>query len=337
MNREQVLEQIAPVMDISAREVFHDTNTRFKSEGERNVFYPGAHGHALEINPDGMTSMLNFAGIAPSTAKKLSTQTLERATTELLADRERYNLLIKDGQIVGFTTKVKGHVMPAERVIRVIEQTIPAGEVEYNRALVVPKDRSVDLEVVGPRQAEVTKGDVLRGGALITFSPIGVVMPSVEAFVLRLWCTNGATHRETVMNYIAHGGGGDSGGNAGGDVWDWLKKSIRKAEKAVEAVAGRWHELTLDRIAPDDRAPMLEALLAEAHLPELVRVSARTYAMSHPPETAYDLHQIITWATSHAMDEATQVREIRAARDTAAEYASAAGHKRLCPVCKHAR
>ncbi len=194
----------------------------------------------------------------------------------MLLHREKYGILVKEGRIVDFTAPKRYHNVPAEKVLNAIEKAIP--EVDYNRALI---DReSVHLEVVGLEETPVLKGDMVRAGALIKWSPIGITKPLVQSFVVRRTCTNGATGN-TVLREYGFGGGDDDNGN----VWEWFKKSVRDAYRSYGKMAEAWRRLVNENVPAADRPMMLEALIKQTGLSPEVADVVRGRALQEPRPT----------------------------------------------------
>lgn len=60
----------------------------------------------------------------------------------------------------------------------------------------------------------------------------------------------------------------------------------------------------------------------------------RNNAIAEPPETEWDMVNLISQATSHIIEDARQV--VRAQR-AAASFTAEAEHRRICPTCSRAR
>ena len=325
MNKTQVIEKISPLMGLNFREVQHEAHTRVTVNQDEVVFRPGSGGHSLPLNEAGQTGLAKFAGFPDGYFKALSNETLGRVATELLLRREKYGIMVKDGNIVDFTGPTSYHNVPAEKVLATIDKVIP--EADYNRALI---DRqSVHLEVVGIEETPVLKGDMVRAGALIKWSPIGITKPLVQSFVVRRICTNGATANTVLREYGFGGGDGDDG-----NVWEWFKKSVREAYRSYGKMAEAWRKLINENVPAADRPMMLEALIKQSGLPPDVAEVVRGRALQNPPTNAYDILNLITHATSHLMDDS---RRIYRAQSAIAAYTDAETHARVCPVCNRNR
>ena len=319
MKKLEVMEKISPLMGLNFREVQHEAHTRVQVGVEEVVFRPGNGGHSLPLSPEGQVGLAHFAGFNENYFKNLSNQTLGQVATELLLSKEKYGILVKDGHIVDFTAPKRYHNVPPEKVLNVIEHAIP--DVEYSRALV---DReSIHLEVVGQDELPVLKGDNVRAGALIKWSPIGTMKPIVQSFVVRRVCTNGVTSN-TVLREFGFGGGDE------GNVWEWFKSSVRSAYRSYNQVGDAWRRLVNENVPDADRPMMLEALIKQAGIPPEAAEIVRGRALQEPPTNAYQMLNLVSWATSHLMNEPKRVYRSQSA---IAQYVDAETHARICPVC----
>ncbi|MDD4986785.1 MAG: hypothetical protein PHQ43_13615, partial [Dehalococcoidales bacterium] len=192
MNRDQVMTKMGDLVDAEVRHIEHDPNTRLEISGDEVAFRPGSHAKRIEVAETGLPRVIKFAGLAEDMSKKLTPRTLQTATNELLEEKGRYDLVMHDGKIVDVVTPSRvRHPVKATRVLDLVEAIMPGSE--YNRALVIPDQHSVSLEVVGTQEQEVIPGDLVRGGIMVSFSPLGTIKPTVESYINRLVCTNGAT------------------------------------------------------------------------------------------------------------------------------------------------
>ena len=335
MDRAEVLQQIQPIMELQPRRIDHGTRTVINVTPDMVTLRPGGGARILEMTKDGVKSMASFVDLPEKIAKRLSPTTFGRVTTELLERKERYNVLTKDDAIVQFAECTPYGQLPAERVLRTAEKTVRG--LDFHRVFVQP-DHSATVQMLGPREAAVARGDLVRGGALMTFSPIGTVRPQVQSFVLRLDCTNGATSTIVIREFgFGAGGGGEGGGGGGGegdDVYQWFRNSIREAYNSLNRVVGDWRHMVEEAISPEDRAMMLDHILKKAGIIGEHANAVRAEALRRPPNNTYDVMNLVTWAGSHLL---TEPRQITRALTTAAQYSDRTTHGRTCPTCHRDR
>jgi hypothetical protein len=322
MNSTEVLERLRPLTDVEVRNIEHKPKTRIVVEPDQVILHPNSGGSVVHLNEQGVRSLANFVGMPLSMGKQISPELFGRVATELLARKEKYSVLVKDQSIIDFGNPGATRNLAPERIIQTIGQIIPGAE--YNR-VVTGKDYSAELEILGEKREPVVRGDLIRAGALVKFSPIGTIMPSVQSFVVRLACTNGATDTRVLREFGGHG--------EGDDLWQWFRKSIKDAYGALEGIVNRYREMVGDRITAEQRALMLEDLLNRAKITGEVADAVRTRAIAEPPRNAYEMFNLITWASTHLIKEPAQVTR---ARSTAAQFVSVSEHSTLCPVC-HSR
>ena len=322
MNRQEVLEQMAPIMDLRVRDVEHGPHTRVQVTPDMVAFRPGS-GRSYEVHPDGVRSMANFVGFPAHLASELRPDTVARVATELLARKGEYAVLMKEDVITGFAKRSQMRSISPERALATIERSIRGAD--FHRVLLLP-NHAVQLETVGERQRPVVAGDLVQAGAMVAFSPIGTIQPLVQSYVLRLMCTNGVTSTD-VLQEFHFGGEGD-------DVWHFFREAVRDAYRAVDRITARWRQMIEEQISPADRAMVLEAMLKEAGIRKEDAEVVRAWALAEPPQTSYDIMNLITRASSHLLEEPSNV--IRAQR-AVARFAEETEHRRICPVCRRSR
>lgn len=321
MKRTEVLERLEPLTHTQVRQVEHSPGTRVLVTPETVMLRPGSGGHLMPLNENGVKALAGFIGMPQNMGNRLTPDTFGRAATELLARKERYNLLIEEGQVRDFAEYRGIRAIQPERVVSTIERTIP--KADYNRVLLF-NDYSAAIEIVGERQQPVARGDLVRAGAMVTFSPIGTVVPMVQSFAMRLACTNGVTTNDIIREFH-FGGGGE-----GDDIWQWFRESLTASYRALGDIVSRQQELRNERIPAGQRPLLLEAMLREAHITGEDADVVRARAIEEPPRNMYELLNHITWASSHLIRESARVRQ---AQTAAATFTSQEEHAQLCPLC----
>ncbi len=325
MNRVEVLERMEPILGTQVRNIDHNPKTRITVTPDMVTLRPGGGQHHLELTKEGVKSMAGFVGLPWNLAARLRPETFGTVATELLGRKNRYSLMLRDGAVTAIAKPTELHSLNPARVLTAIEGGIKG--VEYHRALIL-ENFVVSLEIVGERREPVVRGDLIQAGARIAFSPLGTIDPIVQGYALRCVCTNGMTNN-TVLREFQYGGSGE-----GDDVWQWFRKSSRAAYNSLTIMVARYREMRGEGIAADQRATMLEAMLKEAKISGEDAIAIRAMALENPPETSYDLMNLISNASSHLLEEAKQVRT---AQDAVADYSSESEHARVCPVCHTTR
>jgi len=332
LNKAEVMEQLQPLVGTVVRQVQHSPRTKVIVTPEMVTLRPGSGGALVPINKPGVKAMANFIGMPAGMAKQLSPDTFGKVATELLSRKERYNLLMQEdenGPAIGDFSVFRGTGgIKAERVVDTIERSIP--NAEFHRVNLF-NDHSASIEVVGEQRQPVARGDLIRGGTMVTFSPVNTIAPSVRSFAVRCLCTNGMTSNDTIREYAFNGGGGGGGGQ-GDDIWQWFRQSMRASYQALNAIVTRYQQLKDERIPQNERAAMLEALLREAKISGEDADAVRAQAIENPPRNAYDVLNLITWASSHVIREPERIRRAQLA---AADFTSKDTHARSCPLCHH--
>lgn len=321
MNRTEVLEHIAPLTDMTVRTIDHTPATRVVVTPDMVTLRPGRGGRILELAPEGVKSMAHFVQMPASLASRIRPITFGTVATELLERESKYDLVTREGQVVAFTKPHHHRQLNPDRVLRAVESGIH-GSVDYQRVMLL-EETAVSLEVIGTHQEAVVRGDLVRAGAMVVFSPIGTVVPQVQSYVMRLACTNGVTSKDVLREFAYTGGDGD-------DVWQFFRQSVHDAYNSIGGIANRWRQMREEQISPADRALVLEAMLKEARISGKDAETVRALALENPPQNTYDVLNLITYASSHLLGRPEQVRH---ALDAAASFQEQSEHARICPVC----
>jgi len=321
MKRIEVLEKLAPICQTTVRPVQHSQRTRVIVEPGQVLIRPGSGGQLVPISDQGVKSLTRFVGLPHKVAGHLRPDLFARVATELLGRKECYNLLLDGEEVQNFTEYRRVKNLPVERVLTTIERAVPG--CDYHRVGVLPNSVA-SIEIVGKQQQAVRRGDMVRAGAMVHFSPINTVMPSVQSYVLRLVCTNGATSKTVLSQFTGGGGEGD-------DIWQWFRQSVAAAYRSMGAVVERYQQMIQERIPADHRAAMLEALLKEAGITGKAAEAVRAQAIQEPPRHSYDMVNLITWATSHIIEKP---RERQRALEASASFTAETEHARTCPLCR---
>lgn len=330
MNTSEVSEKLNTVRGLKAFVVDCDEGTKVQVADENISIRPGRGKRSLLLTEDGRRSFNDYLGTT-RLAPQVSTKTAAMVANDLLAHKERFAYVIKDGQIIGFTTPRQFNNMNPDKVISTIEGIIE--QPDFNRVMIDPANQTVTLEVIGAQNTAVAKGDLIRAGAMLIFNPLGIHEVQVQSYVLRLACTNGATSN-TVLNSFSFGGRGGGDNEGKGDVWKWMRGSLRKAYNSYEKVAERWRVMMEENIPEADRVMVLNALMKEAGMTREQQAMLTSQALTHPPLTSYDMLNLMTWASSHMLESPAQVHR---ARHAAVTFQSSDSHERFCPVCRRQR
>lgn len=328
MERTEVLEHMAPIMDLSVRTIDHIPATRIEVTPDMVTLRPGRGSRVLEMTPEGARNMAKFAELPQGLAQKIRPQTFGTVATELLARKGSYDVILQENQVVGFAKPHQYHSLNPRKVLQTIEGAI-RGDVDYHRVMILP-ELVTSLEVLGTKQEAVVTGDMVQAGALVMFSPIGTILPSVQSYVMRLACTNGAVSKSVLREFNYEGGDGGEGD----DVWHFFRQSVRDAYNSMGRIVNRWRQMIDENIEPADRAMILEAMIKEAGMAKEDAEVVRAMALHNPPNNTYDILNLLTYASSHLISDATRVRRAQVA---AADFQTETEHSRTCPICQRRR
>jgi hypothetical protein len=320
MQKAEVMEHLKPLTGVTVRTIEHQPKTRVVVMPDQVILRPGSGGHLVPLQDSGVKALANFVGMPQTMGKEISPELFGRVTTEILARRGRYSILLSEGKVIDFAKPSHTHNLPPERIVDTIEQTIPGAD--FGR-VTITTGYSATIEVIGEKREPVTRGDLVRAGAMVKFSPIGTIRPMIQSFVMRLVCTNGAIDSQVLREYT--GGEGD-------DIWQWFRASIKSAYGSLGDIVNRYREMMKDRISAEQRALVLEDLLKRAKISGEVADAVRARALQEPPRNAYEMMNLITWVSTHLLKEPARIQQ---ARSVAADFVSEENHHTYCPVCRH--
>lgn len=330
MKRETVLRTIAPLVEGKLREVKDSSTTRVIVTPDMVQLRPGRGSPALEVAD--RKSLMAFAGLPLGLAGKLSPETFSKALTELLQGHGQYSMVVKDDKVTSLVPYGNRRAVDPEHLLDLIEKTIPVED--YMRVML--DKQTVSLEVAGeqtmpvitPDGSHTRRGDLVKAGVLVKFSPMGVSLPYVQSYGVVLTCTNGAVANTVLAEFT----GGHGGGGEGDSVWQFFRQSIRRAYNSFDKVVAGWKKLVDEKVEPEDRARMLEALIKSASITGPIAEAIRAKAIETPPETAWDMHNLITFATTHLMQR-SDTQHITKALKVVADFGDETTHRLTCPLC----
>jgi len=324
LNRTEVLEKLEPITRLTTRQVTHTPRTRVLVQPGQVVLRAGSGGALVPLSENGVKALTNFVGMPAKLCQELSPALFGRVATELLSKKERYNLLIDNAEVQNFGEYRGIRNLPVERVLSTIEKAIP--RCDYHRVHILSSYAAM-VEIVGTRQEAVRRGDLVQAGAMLSFSPINTIRPVVQSYVLRLVCTNGLTSKTVLAEYGGGGGEGD-------DVWQWFRQAVRAAYQSIGDIVDRYKQMVRERIPADQRAGVLEELLRRAGITGKEAEAVRAQAIQEPPRNAYDMMNLITWASSHIVRSPESVQR---ALNAGATFTSESQHASICPLCQARR
>lgn len=329
MDRTKVLERLAPLEAIRPRDLTATAKVVVAENESGFAIRPTSGARLIDIGAAGMPALYKRTGLSAALAKNVKKETIAEVATEALTSQGEHSLLLGEDGVVDIAAKGNYRHVATERVLSNIEKGM--GETEYSRLVELP-NQTVQLETVGVNETAIARGDLIRAGVSVTFSPTGMTPPKVASSTLRLICTNGMTSMVNIREFT-YTGGGDSNGNGTNPLWDWLRRSVRDAYRGVAPIIDRFREMQEQGVPPGERAAMIEALIRNARLPQEAADAVRARAIESPPETVWDVFNLGTWATSHAISDSNG-RAVARAQAAMSIFATEEGHARICPTCR---
>ncbi|MFO7773260.1 MAG: hypothetical protein R6V59_04895, partial [Dehalococcoidia bacterium] len=90
-------------------------------------------------------------------------------------------------------------------------------------------------------------------------------------------------------------------------------------------------EMIQERIPAEQRAGVLEELLRQAGITGKEAEAVRAQAIQTPPHNAYEMVNLITWASSHIVQSPPRIQR---ALNAGATFTERSEHARTCPLCR---
>lgn len=180
---------------------------------------------------------------------------------------------------------------------------------------------SIEYEVQRTRQ----RGDIVRGGAMVRFSPVGASPVEVSSYIERLICTNGMTSTDQLDVWTHPGGEGSA------DPYEWIPTALRRVRDSYDA---HFESIQRSADAGIDEAEVptiIDDLFAHYRLPVALRSAVARRLAGVNIENMWDLTNAITWAATHDR----QLRDPRARARLMRVGGDAMTHVERCQECHH--
>ena len=252
MKRETVLRTIAPLVEGKLKEVKDSSTTRVIVTPDMVQLRPARGSPALEVAD--RKSLMSFAGLPLGLAGKLSPDTFSKALTELLQGQGQYSMVVKDDKVTSLVPYGNRRAVDPEHLLDLIEKTIPVED--YMRVMVDKQTASLEvageqtMPVITPDGSHTRRGDLVKAGVMVRFSPMGVSLPYVQSYGVVLMCTNGAVANTVLAEFTGGHGGGE-----GDSVWQFFRQSIRRAYNSFDKVVAGWKKLVDEKVRTRGQGP----------------------------------------------------------------------------------
>ena len=273
------------------------------------------------LDGDARKSFLKHVGLSNNLANRLSNSTVSNVLTELYMQKGASSLVVHGDNVLSVGQSGRFVSVHCDNVLGAVDAAID--NVSFNHVSIMP-NYDVRIEMVGETRQEVTKGDFIRGGVMLKYNPLGITDPVVQAYGLRLICMNGAVSNTVFDTYSL------AGSPTADDIEEWLTSQVRVAYESLPDTIARYKTLSNDVIEPSDRALLIEGLVKRAGLRGSDVKALWAKATEEPPQTAYDIMNLMTWVTSHYMLDASSIAR---AQSAVAAFVEEEAHNKICPTC----
>lgn len=235
-------------------------------------------------------ALREVVGIPNKFFESLSKNTLERVAHDLWPSKT--TIVYKENDALGIVRGDLNAPVETDQIFDLVERIAP--NFETIKATLYPKDFSAGVELVVTENKPIKVNDLVRGGVVIRFSPIGTIKPQIYTYTSRIWCTNGAisTNKVPIFESVD-----------GTDFNDWFNNGFNTALSGIEQMITSYKEMSDTVIPEKDRAAFLNYLINEARLGREANKAIRIKAINEPIETMWDAYNLTTWATSHVVTD----------------------------------
>lgn len=308
-----------------------------RTHGQYTLRFSRKHTYPI-LTEEAMDSLFEAAHVPKSLGKNTPEEMVTPILEYHLGKLERVTAITDNGGLVRLV--MEGDRQPAfdpTETLEHIQSLYP--DTRYQQAVLSPDYSTMNLLTIiqqeperlekylkpGTHQILPKGGDPFMAGAHLKLSPLGLEAPTIEPYMVRLVCTNGAIHAE----YISAWGG--TGYGEGDEVWQWFREGMTKAVESSSRVMDSYGEMTTHEIPDgDQRMLAVEGMIRAARLPREMATAIRDRAISDPPHTMFDLWNIFTAVATHNTPKVgDQIKYMRRAGD---QVASSTLHQ-YCPTC----
>jgi len=251
---------------------------------------------------------------------KLSVKTMQYVVDDLLLQTKPFFITMKNGKPIDIVVGSPAMAVNPNKALSLIKEIAP--EFLITRIRVASGDYC-SVEIAIPSiEGEVRKGDILYGGAMINFSPIGSIAPAVQSYTVRLACTNGMTSQQF------YGKWSKAGGN--GDFDDWLRSSINESKIQFNVILDGYKKLVGEVIEPDDVEAVFAQMAKFVGFTKQDLVQVKMLLLKDPPKNMWEMTNLFSYATTHLLTDPSAIGDImwNTSRITTPEY-----HAKVCPQC----
>jgi len=221
------------------------------------------------------------------------------------------SMVTKDDRVIAFAVKDSLLISP-NMVIEKIEKNTECRE--YDKVLVY--DNIIDIYVVGETEKEVVKGDIVKGGVGVMFSPLGIVSPEITSYTYRLLCSNGLIAPESLSRFKM--------GSAGDGFDSWFSETLPRAYDIAFAQVEKFREMR--NVKLNGNTPGIFRHLVEK-FPLVVQNLLYEEVLREKPGNLYELMNIITAFASHKVENPLRMKTLMMASG------GMATHYETCPSC----
>lgn len=288
-------------------------------------------------NPDAVASLFDLTGLPKTLARSPDHLVAPLLQHHIQQVEKMVAISDSDGLMKLERADRMSPALAPERVMTEMAQKFP--DVGYHQANVADDGLTLDLlaithndtrkleDLIQPGLHEFLPdgGDPFRDGVHLKFSPMGVVQPMIEPYLVRVVCRNGAIHAEYLDQF------GGVGYGEGDEMWQWFRQGLDHVGASIDDVMNKYGQLVGEQIPEgEERMLAVNGMIRTAKLPPHMGDAIRDQAMAFPTRTAFDMFNLLTQAGTHQAKSFDQ--QIRAMTKAGA-CAEPGTHEKWCPTC----
>lgn len=321
ISKDEVLNRISSIVDQTSHKVT-DTSTIdvSKTQGSDLVITDGSK--EFHLNDDiSKLAASRFVGINSYAFDKMTVGLQRRVIEAVLQASDPFSIITDDNRVIQLTNS-KASPINVVSLLDHIEKSIEG--MQFHTAS-VRRNRIADISIVSPivKPIKINGKDVIQAGAFISVSPSGSSTPKVRAYTVNQICSNGAVSSAYGQEYNY---------TDGEQVNGWATDSIKESLASVGITAEQYIRLSKIEIDDDSqRKSIIRNMIEKSNLSEDNSKLVWDRAKQTPPNTLWDVFNIITYVVTHQMSGGTsRYNAWRGIGDFAARHSNV---KHKCDIC----
>jgi len=243
------------------------------------------------LDDNGMRELLQELQIPAPYWRRIDDDLRTYTVNHLLQQREgtEKQLYILDGKkLVGFQNPGRPRIKVVDFYKEVMD-SIPDDKWEISEKDTTLTPFECRVSILAPREHQIKKGDLVKVGGTVTFSPFGGIVPRVQAYAYRLACTNGMIAPALQHTMTCYGKDKDS-------MFEKVRTVVRTTWLKLEDIIQGFKDLTKTKV--ENPQEYMEHLFQVHHLPPGMRDYVRDAFEEEPGDSLWEITNAFTRAAN---------------------------------------